>query len=179
MKKYLLNIVFVMFIIGLPTQAQADLIVHEFKVGLLKHDVSDLWSGFSRESGVDLNLELLFTPSTKMLSGTLRPALGVSLNNNGGTSKIYLDARWQRKLSAQLELGLGIGLAVHDGESQFVRVDRKALGASLLLHFPLELIYRVDNHNTFSLFFDHVSNGYLESPNEGLDTLGLRYGYRF
>jgi hypothetical protein len=27
--------------------------------------------------------------------------------------------------------------------------------------------------------FDHISNAELASPNEGLDTLGVRYGYRF
>jgi len=27
--------------------------------------------------------------------------------------------------------------------------------------------------------FDHISNGYLADPNEGLDTFGIRYGYLF
>jgi hypothetical protein len=27
--------------------------------------------------------------------------------------------------------------------------------------------------------FDHISNAYLASPNEGMDTLGVRYGYQF
>jgi hypothetical protein len=29
------------------------------------------------------------------------------------------------------------------------------------------------------ILFDHVSNAYLESPNDGMDTLGIVYGYRF
>jgi hypothetical protein len=27
--------------------------------------------------------------------------------------------------------------------------------------------------------FDHVSNAYLASPNEGMDTVGVRYGFQF
>jgi hypothetical protein len=27
--------------------------------------------------------------------------------------------------------------------------------------------------------FDHVSNAYLAEPNDGLDTIGIRYIYRF
>jgi lipid A 3-O-deacylase len=29
------------------------------------------------------------------------------------------------------------------------------------------------------ILFDHVSNAYLANPNEGMDTLGIVYGYRF
>ena len=64
--------------------------IHELKGGVLAHDVDGLWSGFSREDGVDINAEVIFTPSVDLLGGTLRPALGTSINTGGDTSKLYL-----------------------------------------------------------------------------------------
>ncbi len=159
--------------------ASADGALYEVKAGVLAHDVDGLWSGTSRESGIDGNLEVTFAPSLPLLGGAVRPALGVSVNSAGDTSKVYGDARWEIDLGETLWFATGIGAAVHNGERERVRNDKKALGSQLLFHFPIELGLRLDAHNSVSLFFDHVSNAWLASPNEGMDTLGVRYGYRF
>lgn len=156
-----------------------DPVVYEVKAGVLAHDVGGLWSGFNRESGIDGNLEVSFAPSLPLLGGAVRPALGVSVNSAGDTSKAYADARWEIDLGEALWFATGIGAAIHNGERKLVRNDQKALGSQVLFHFPIELGLRLDPHNSVSLFFDHVSNAWLASPNEGMDTLGLRYGYRF
>ena len=57
--------------------------------------------------------------------------------------------------------------------------DHKALGSRVLFHIPLEAGIDLDPHYRVSIYFEHVSNAYLTSPNEGLDNLGLRLGYRF
>jgi hypothetical protein len=44
---------------------------------------------------------------------------------------------------------------------------------------PIELGLLFTEHQGVSVMFDHVSNAYLADPNEGLDTIGLRYIYRF
>ena len=175
------------FAIGLlftqmPSQAQEPMnngIVHELRGGLLAHDVDNLWSGFSREGGVDFNIEAIFSPHLKIFDGTLRPALGASLNTVGDTSKVYLDGRWQYDFESGLYASIGVGAAYHNGETELVSNDQKALGSSLLFHIPLEIGYYIDNRNAVSLYFDHVSNAYTQDENEGLDTLGVRYGYRF
>jgi lipid A 3-O-deacylase len=167
---------------SVATQAQEPMsngLVHELRGGILAHDVDHLWSGFSRESGADLNIEAIFTPRLEVLDGTLRPALGASLNTAGDTSKIYLGGRWQYDFENGLYASAGLGAAYHNGESHLVASDRKALGSSLLFHIPLEIGYYIDRHNALSLYFDHISNAYTQDENEGLDTLGLRYGYRF
>jgi hypothetical protein len=153
--------------------------IHELKVGFLKHDVDNLWSSFSREDGWDLNVEIIFTPSTTILGGVLRPALGGSLNSSGDTNKIYLDGRWEYAFDNGIYAGLGLGVALHDGEKKLVNNNSKALGSAVLFHIPLEVGYNLDNHNNVSLYFDHMSNGYTQTENEGMDSLGLRYGYRF
>jgi hypothetical protein len=160
--------------------ALADGILQELKFGVLAHDVPDLWSGFRAEpASVSLNFEALFTPSVAFLGGTVRPALGASINTEGETSNVYLDARWQYEFQSGFYLGLGVGGTVHDGQLELKDWDQKALGSRVLFHIPLELGYRFDAHNSLSAYFEHMSNAYTVDPNEGLDRVGMRYGYRF
>lgn len=154
--------------------------LHEVKVGVLHHDTPDLWSGFRRESGVDINLEAIFAPKLDILGGAIRPAIGGSVNTAGDTSKFYAGIRWQYELEMGLFFGIGVGGAVHNGELELTRRDRKALGKRLLFHIPIEVGYRFDGGpHALSVYFDHISNAYTADENEGMDTLGLRYGYRF
>lgn len=163
-----------------PMPAYADGLVQELKIGVLDHDVPNLWSGFRAEpDSADINVEAIFSPSVSFLGGNISPALGGSISTIGATSDVYLDARWQMETSCGMFFGLGIGGAVHNGQLQLEDWDRKALGSRVLFHFPLEIGYRLDDHNSLSAYFEHMSNAYTVSPNEGLDRLGVRYGYRF
>ena len=49
----------------------------------------------------------------------------------------------------------------------------------MLIHVPIELGFRFDQHNSLSIYFEHMSNAGLADANEGMDLLGARYGYRF
>jgi hypothetical protein len=66
--------------------------------------------------------------------------------------------------------------ALHPSSNQEYK---KSLGSRVLLRIPLEIGYSMTDHYEISILFDHISNAYLADPNEGLDTLGLRFGYRF
>jgi len=164
--------------LGAFMPAYADM-VKEIKGGILSHDVNGLWSGSSRESGVDINIEAIFNHDLQLWGGAISPALGLSINSQGDTSRAYLDARWETDFGGNFFFALGIGAAVHNGNTKLTDTKRKALGSKALFHFPLELGYRLDEKHSVSFFFDHVSNAWLASPNEGMDTLGIRYGFRF
>ncbi|MBS0244414.1 MAG: acyloxyacyl hydrolase, partial [Proteobacteria bacterium] len=101
------------------------------------------------------------------------------INTAGATSKAYIDARWEVEAPSGIFFALGIGGAIHDGKLEPTDADRKALGSRLLFHFPVELGYRFDGHSSISVYFEHISNGYTQAYNEGLDAIGVRYGYRF
>lgn len=154
-------------------------ILHEISIGILDHDTDHLWSGFSRESGVDVNIEAMFTPSFELFGGTIRPVAGASINTSGDTSKLYIAGRWRYQFDRGVFFGLGVGGAVHDGETDVKSDDAKALGSRFLFHNALELGYRFKDNSTAAFYFDHVSNASLADPNQGLDTLGIRLGYRF
>lgn len=56
--------------------------------------------------------------------------------------------------------------------------NRKELGSRNLFRVPFEVGFALHENLRFSMMFDHISNGYLARPNEGLDTLGFRIGIR-
>ena len=152
--------------------------LYEIRTGILAHDVP-LWSLSSVEGGVDINAELIFGyPDYSLLSGILHTNLGFSLNCRGDTSKIYSGLLWEYLWDTGIFLALGIGLAVHDGKLNNSN-NRKELGSRILFRIPIEIGLLFAVHHGISIMFDHVSNAYLAHPNEGLDTLGLRYTYRF
>jgi lipid A 3-O-deacylase len=164
-----------------PASAETGLAAwfYEVKAGLLYHDVDNLWSGFRREDGVDINGEVIFAPKIDLFGGALRAALGGSWNTGGDTSKAYLDLRYMYEFDNGIFLSAGGGGAIHDGDTDLKHNDRKALGSRLLFHIPAEVGYRFAGHHALSVYFDHISNAYLADENEGMDTLGVRYGYRF
>lgn len=160
--------------------AYAQSIVRELRAGVLWHDVPELWSGFQLErNSIDINGEIVFAPGLPFLFGMIRPALGGTVSTVGDTSHAYLDARWEIEGPAGLFVGLGLGAAIHDGYLQPERYDRKALGSRLLFHIPFEIGLRFDQHNSISVYFEHTSNANTKDDNEGLDRLGIRYGYKF
>ena len=160
--------------------AQRAGLVHELKIGVLAHDVPDLWSGFRLErGGVDINAELQLKPALAIFGGMLRPVIGGSVHTGGATSRAYIDARWQYETASGIFFGLGLGAAVHNGHVNPDALDRKALGSRVLFHIPFEVGYRFNAHSSLSVYFEHMSNASIARWNEGLDAIGVRYGYRF
>lgn len=154
--------------------------LNEIRAGVLAHDVGGLWSGTRREGGVDFNAEIIFSrPSFSFLKGTIAPNFGLSVNSRGDTSKLYGGFLWELETKSGLFLDLGLGAAVHNGDLETSDEDKKQLGSRILFRIAIEIGYSLSEHHRISILFDHVSNANLANPNEGMDTLGLRYGYRF
>ena len=167
-------------LLGSAPAVRAGEYLHALKFGVLAHDVPDLWSGFAVEDRwVDLNFEAQFKPSLMVFGGTLRPVLGASINTNGDTSHAYLDARWEIDCASNIFFGIGVGAAIHDGETGPPAQDAKWLGSRVLFHIPAEIGIHLDANNDLSVYFEHTSNASTMTYNEGLDRIGVRYGYRF
>jgi lipid A 3-O-deacylase len=163
---------------GLVGGASAGGFIAEIRGGVLAHNATDLYEDPRGEDGLDGNLEILFAPARPFLGGAIRPALGGTVSVGGYTNLAYADLRYERETPDGMFFGFGLGAAVHDGPLDDRR-DRKALGSRVLFHIPLELGYRIDEQNSVSLYFEHVSNAGLAGENEGMDNLGFRYGQRF
>lgn len=157
-----------------------DPLFYGIRAGVLAHDVNHLWSRKRSESGVDWNAELVFgRPGWTLGPGTVLSNVGASLNSRGDTSRIYGGLLWEAMFGGMFFFNTGAGLALHDGDLDREDPDRKHLGSRLLFRIPLEIGVCWKGRHRLSLMFDHVSNAYLASPNEGLDTLGVRYGFQF
>ena len=160
--------------------AHADGLVRELRIGGLVHDMPGMWSGFTYETHtIDVNLEALLASGLPVLGGVLRPAVGGTINTRGDTSHAYVDARWEIELPYRLFAGVGLGAAVHNGHIGPDSPTAKAFGSRVLFHVPAEIGIRLDQHNSLSVYFEHTSNADIASLNEGMDRLGVRYGYRF
>ena len=154
--------------------------VRALRVGMLAHDVDGLWSGESREKSPDLCAEMIINRLLfRLLSAAAYPNAGVSLNTRGDTSKVYGGFLLQWEPDSSFFFSTGLGLALHDGERDTDSADRKALGSRVLFRIPIEIGYAVDHRHRVILAFAHASNAGLASPNEGMDTLGIVYEYRY
>lgn len=152
----------------------------ELRGGVLAHDVGFLWSNFSEEEGIAFSAEAIWSRAgLEVLWGTLRPNLGVTINDRGDTSKLYGGMVWEYRSSFGVFVDIGFGGAIHDGKLDTRDPDRKELGSRVLFRTGFDLGYEITPHHRLMLSFDHISNAGLASPNQGLDTLGARYGYRF
>ena len=153
-------------------------IVSELCGGILAHDRGLF--GSEKESGVDVNFEVLFTspgPLRYILSP--RPHVGASINTQGDTSKVYAGLTWDFNLGPVFIEG-SFGGTLHDGETgRQADRSRKELGCPFNFREAFSIGVRVWRHHSVSLMVDHISNASLCDENEGMETLGLRYGYKY
>ncbi len=160
--------------------APAPGLLHGFRIGLLAHDVGGLWSNTRAEGGMDMNVEVVFNQPRFMLwEGVVLPNLGVSINNQDDTSKVYAGVVWEFQFGNGFFFNLGFGLTVHNGQLESEDANKKQLGSRILFREPIEFGFTFYEKHRISILFDHISNAYLAEPNEGLDTLGVRYGFQF
>ncbi len=153
-------------------------ILSELRLGVLKHDFGPFSS--SEEHGVDVNFEFLFVaPGLLEAIWSPRPHIGATINTGGDTSQAYFGLTWEFELWRDLFVGFSFGGSVHDGEKTTNRTNKKKLGCRLLLRESVEIGWRFAGRHAVTAFLDHVSNANICDRNEGLENLGVRYGYRF
>lgn len=156
----------------------ADAWLSELRVGGLYHDAGVF--GNHKEGGEDVNAEVLFTsPDILSVIWSPRPHLGTNINDDGYTSQVYGGLTWTYDFTQNLFGEFSEGGSVNDGQLNKTDHHHKALGSPVLFRESLSLGWRFDEHNSLSAMLDHISNAGLARYNGGLDTAGLRYGYRF
>lgn len=161
----------------------------EIRVGALYNDFGPF--SHQKEEGVLANLELLFvSPDFLDIIWSPRPHIGTSLNTAGDTSvPFYAGLSWEWDFLDDWMWGFSLGGAYHNGYTKLGTAPtdqtppyaqrRKELGCSVLFRESLKLGYRFNEHHSLMAHFDHISNAKLCETNEGLESLGIQYGYRF
>ena len=126
------------------------------------------------------HLEILFF-SPDYLHGLKapRPHVGISVNSAGDTNQAYLGLTWEYDFKQDYFANFSLGAGYHDGYKETPLLDRKSLGCKLLFRESLNVGYRLNKSNSIMAHLDHISNAKLCSTNEGLESVGFRYGYHF
>lgn len=153
-------------------------VLSEVRIGALVHDIGPFSS--NEEDGFDGNFELLFvSPDFLEIIWAPRPHVGLSVNSSGDTSQVYAGLSWEWSFWRYWFAGFSLGGSVHDGKFTTNRIDRKELGCRVLFRESIEVGYRFAGKHSISGFLDHISNANICDKNEGLETTGIRYGYKF
>lgn len=143
--------------------------------GIYAHDVRVIAVG-SPEHGPDFQLGWRGRNILRAL-GSPQPHVFVSINADGGTHFAAAGLSW--KFGDQVYLRPGIGLAVHSGPG-YPPPDRIWFNSRILFEPEIGLGARLAPRLTLEASWVHLSHGRLRgSQNPGLDTVGLRFNYRF
>ena len=147
---------------------------------MLAHDIGPFADG--EEDGIDFNAEILFQ-KPKRHALVPRPHAGFALNSAGDTNRFYGGFTWDFETQTRVFVELGLGAVYHDGftaPSLTAELEsRKALGCSVLIRGSFSLGYNLTERHNLSVLLDHMSNATACQANEGSDSVGLRYGFRF
>lgn len=153
-------------------------IISELRLGAVNHDVGPFSS--NKEDGIDANLEiLLLSPQFLGVLFSPRPHIGLTINTQGNTSLAYFGLSWEWTFWNNWFAGFSGGGSVHDGKLSTVDTDRKELGCRILFRTTVEAGYRFGGRHSLSGIWSHNSNANICDKNEGLENVGIRYGYRF
>ena len=173
----------------LQNEKFSDGLLSEIRIGALKHAVS-LIGNKTKETGMDGNIELLFqTPAWLEFLWSPRPMIGASANGSSTNTDIaYTGLTWEWNPWSDLILDFSFGFASHNGKLRYDATQvfpedagrHREFGCRWLFRETLEAGWLFANQHAATLMWSHYSHGGLcDDKNEGLDNVGIRYGYRF
>lgn len=176
-----------------PVPAQsltAQSLISEIRIGAGLSDVGLVTA--TREGGALANLEMMFvSPTLSDAVWSPRPHIGVSLNLEGDTSQAYVGVTWHWAPFGPVQetshfapwrrvfVEFSLGGAIHDGRTEDICCERKALGSRVLFRESLSLGLWLTDKVNLSVMADHISNANLADHNHGLDTISGRLGMTF
>jgi hypothetical protein len=143
--------------------------------GVYAHD-ADIVTASGIERGADLELGWRGPKILRALGGP-RPYAFVSINSAGATHFAATGISW--RIGNPFYLRPGFGIAVHTGPDR-PSATRLRLGSRLLFEPEIGIGLRLAPRVSVEASWVHLSHGQLFGrQNPGLDTLGLRFNYRF
>lgn len=155
-------------------------VVREARLGLWMHSVG-LFSS-DREDGYLVNPEIQFTtPNFLKFLFNPRPTIGGQINTSSdATEYVYGGLNWRMGLWGNFHFDIFLGLGVQFGHIEDVNNDRIKFGCRWLVRQNYGIGYKFGERHRVSINFDHYSHGSICSTrNQGVDNIGITYGYTF
>jgi hypothetical protein len=151
----------------------------ELRLGLAAYDTGIFTT--HDFNGAVVNGELLFpSPDFLYAIGSPRPVIGVDIATAPDAIHFaYVDLNWDAHFTESLYATASLGAAVTSATELHDSTRYKNLGCKLLFHLGAGLGYDLTEHTSIELYADHFSNADLCKPNNGAESAGIRFGYRF
>lgn len=133
-------------------------------------------------SAAVVNAEIVL-PSPAFLAGigSPRPYVGADIATDDGLANVaYAGLNWQAHLYPRLYLGFSVGGSITDNETfRASSGEVKDLGSNTLFHLQASAGYDISDNLAAEVYLNHVSNAGIGDSNDGLESTGIRLGYRF
>jgi len=165
--KKILKIVLILIFIPLNVSHGA-----EYRIGLSMHDVERRVEG-----GPALSFEKVFNRPDWWHRFAGKPHIGTQLSLANHTHLFYAGSTWNLFNKNKFSGELAFGAAIHTGNS---KIKEGELGYGCRVNFR-ELIafgYDISETQKIQLSAQHMSNGSLCDPNQGLTSVGLRFAWK-
>lgn len=160
------------------TESRGEGLISEIRIGGALHDTGPFST--NEEDGFDGTIEILFgSPDFLSFLWSPRPHIGGQIHSEDQTHQAYAGLTWEWTFWDGFFFDFSFGGAYHTGDTDGDSVDRKDLGCPFLFREAIDLGYRFADRHGISVYFSHISNANLCDENEGLESVGARYGYRF
>ncbi|MFC6490027.1 acyloxyacyl hydrolase [Nitratireductor sp. GCM10026969] len=133
-------------------------------------------------SGGVINGELL-APSPKFLHGigAPRPYIGTDIAISDDPIHVfYAGLNWEAYVSRKVYFGFSAGGAALSRRAETNdEGEEKDLGSQVLFHLQASAGVDLTENLTAQVYFNHFSNAQLGESNDGLESVGVRLGFRF
>jgi lipid A 3-O-deacylase len=176
---------------ALATPAYA---VDEVKVGAIAHNICISTCDIAgKEDGPIIDLQVNFqSPGALRVIGAPKPFVALSPNVSGDPSFASAGLEWRWEFTDGWALVPGLGIAVHDGETdnkfpngtpQSTQFDNENVlyGSRTLFRTALGVERELGDHWRIEATVLHYSHGQIlgSGRNQGVDQAGVRIGYKF
>lgn len=152
----------------------------EARIGAAFYDTGLLTQPVTSRGGV-VNGEFLFaSPDFLDGFGSPRPYVGMDLGVAANPIHFfYAGLNWDYHFTQRLYVSGSVGGAVHTAADLVNPPTQRALGSRVLFHLGAAIGFDFTPNLTGQIYTNHFSNAGLANPNEGHDSSGIRFGYRF
>lgn len=168
--------------------------VDEIHVGVMQHNICVInCKNADKEDGPNIEFQVSFdSPDFLSWAGSPQPYLMASVNTAGDTSFGGFGLEWRWQFADKWALEPGIGYVIHDGEIEnpyangtpeaaAFAAEHVQYGSRDLFRTSIGLTRDFEGPWEGQLFYEHLSHGQIlgTGRNQGVDQIGLRFGYQF
>ena len=144
----------------------------EYRIGLSMHDVERRIEG-----GPALSIEKIFDRPIWWHKFAGNPHLGAQISLANHTHLFYAGTTWNLFQKNKFSGELAFGAAIHTGNEE-IKEGELGYGCKINFREMIAFGYDINDTKKIQISAQHMSNGSLCDPNQGLTSVGLRFAWK-